>query len=70
MSEQLSEDVLREKGLAVLDRELGPVQAFRFLAIISRQPFDYERWRQGHFEGLSLSDILSRSRTVQHDRGT
>lgn len=30
MAEQVSEDVLRERGLAVLDRELGPVQALRF----------------------------------------
>lgn len=69
MPEQVSEDVLRERGLAVLDRELGPAQALRFLALISRQPFDYQRWRQAHFEGIGLSDILSGSGDVQRDRG-
>ena len=64
MTEQLADDALREKGLAVLEHELGPVQALRFLALISRQPFDYQTWRQQHFSGMSLSQIVRQSKSA------
>lgn len=65
MSEQLADAVLREKGLAALEEELGPVQALRFLAMISRQPFDYQKWRQQEFDGMNLSEVLSRASAAQ-----
>ena len=49
MADSLEDDALCAKGLAVLEDHLGPVQALRFLALISRQPFDYQHWRQQHF---------------------
>ncbi len=64
MSEQLADDVLRNKGLVALEKELGAVHAIRFLAMISRQPFDYQKWRQKHFEGLSLAEILKEAKSV------
>jgi hypothetical protein len=38
MSEQLPDDALRAKGLAVLEAHLGPVHTLRFLALMSREP--------------------------------
>lgn len=66
MTEQPADVVLREKGLTALEQELGPVQALRFLAMISRQPFDYQEWRRQTFDGLSLSEVLSRASAAQH----
>ncbi len=40
MAEALADDVLRAKGMAVLDANHGPVEALRFLALLSREPFD------------------------------
>jgi hypothetical protein len=65
MTKQPADVVLREKGLTALERELGPVQALRFLAMISRQPFDYQAWRRQTFDGMSLSEVLSRASAVQ-----
>jgi hypothetical protein len=59
MTEQPADAVLRAKGLTALEAELGPVQALRFLAMISRQPFDYQKWRRQEFDGMSLSEVLS-----------
>ena len=59
MAEQLDDDALRARGLAVLEERLGPVQALRFLALISREPFDYQAWRESHFAGMSLDQILA-----------
>ena len=65
MAEQPADVVLREKGLAALEEELGPVQALRFIAMISRQPFDYQEWRRQEFDGMSLSEVLARASNVQ-----
>lgn len=66
MVKQLADDALCEKGFQVLERELGPVQALRFLSLISRESFDYQRWREQHFGEMELDDILSQARAGSH----
>jgi len=66
MNEEPADAVLRERGLAALEEDLGPVQALRFLAMISRQPFDYQKWRQQEFDGMTLSEVLSQASATQH----
>ena len=41
MPEQLTNELLWEKGLSLLESQLGPVQTLQFMAMVSRQPFDY-----------------------------
>jgi len=62
MPDSLEDDALCAKGLAVLEDQLGPAQALRFMALISRQPFDYQHWRQQHFGKMSLAEILAQAR--------
>lgn len=61
-SEPLADDALRTHGLAVLKEHLGPLKALRFLALISREPFDYQDWRDRHFAGKGLEEILADAR--------
>lgn len=63
MAETLTDDVLRAKGMAALEANLGPVEALRFLALLSREPFDYQSWRDKNFQGMSLAEILTRAAT-------
>jgi hypothetical protein len=65
MPDSLPDDALCAKAVAVLEDHLGPVEALRFLALISRQPFDYQRWRQDHFGGMSLAEIFARIQASQ-----
>ena len=60
MTESLADDALCAKGLTLLEEQLGAVETLRFLALLSRQPFDYQRWRQQHFAGMSLAEVLTR----------
>jgi hypothetical protein len=61
MAEALADDVLRAKGMGVLEANLGPVEALRFLALLSHEPFDYQSWRENHFQNMSLEEILNRA---------
>jgi hypothetical protein len=64
MAEQLTDDALYAKGLVVLEDHLGPVQTLRFLALMSRRSFDYQRWRQQHFGAISLEEILTQAQNA------
>ena len=64
MPDLFVDDALCAKGFAVLEDHLGPVDALRFLAMISRQSFDYQGWRQERFGGMSLAEILARSQEI------
>ena len=54
MPEPVMDEGLWEKGLSLLESQLGPVQTLQFMAMISRQPFDYQQWREEHFGKLSV----------------
>jgi predicted nucleotide-binding protein len=68
MPEREGDETLYAQGLAVLEDHLGPVQALRFLALISRQPFDYQRWRQHQLGTMSLADILAQAQKMSSPR--
>lgn len=61
MSDPLADHDFCAKGVAVLEDHLGPVEALLFLALISRRPFDYQRWREGHFGGMPLAKSFAKA---------
>jgi hypothetical protein len=65
MADSFEDDVQCAKGLAVLEDHLGPMQALRFLALISRQPVDYQHWREQYFGKMRLAEMLAQARAAQ-----
>jgi hypothetical protein len=53
----ITDTEIRLKGLKILAKYLGDVEAERFVALIQREPFDYTKCRQGLDEDLSIEDI-------------
>jgi hypothetical protein len=68
MSEQLPDEALRAKGLAVLEDRLGPLHTLRFLALMSRESFDYQSWRQQHFGAMRLEEILAQAQSASSNQ--
>lgn len=56
------DDELRAQGVALLEEHLGPLRALRFLALISREPFDYQTWRDSHLASKSLEEVIAEAR--------
>ena len=51
--------VLLDRGIRCLNKELGILDAERFVALISREPFDYTEWRQKNlFVDMSIDEII------------
>jgi hypothetical protein len=62
MPKQLAEQELRRRAVQALSDRLGPVDAFRFLALISREPFDYQEWRREYFAQYNVDELLDEVR--------
>jgi hypothetical protein len=58
---QLSEQELRRQAVQALSDRLGPIDALRFLALISREPFDYQEWRREYFSQYNVAERLNPS---------
>jgi len=68
----MTDTEIRLKGLEILAKHLGDVEAERFIALIQREPFDYTKWRQGPDEDLSMEEISKKAmalRTKQDEQG-
>jgi hypothetical protein len=63
MAKQLTEQQLRRQAVQALSDSLGPVDALRFLALVSRDPFDYQEWRREYFSRYDdLDELLQEAR--------
>ena len=68
MSKPLTERELRRQAVQVQTEELGPVDALRFLALVSREPFDYQQWRKEYFSRYSLEELLEEIRAHHEEK--
>ena len=58
-----TETEIRVAGLQTLVANLGLVEAERFIALLSREPFDYTEWRK---TGLPDMDPRELSKAAHH----
>ena len=71
MAKQLSEKELRQQAVRALTDSLGPVEALRFLALVSREPFDYQEWRREYFSQYNnVDELLTEVRKHHASKGS
>ena len=61
-------EIKRDGYQAILEK-LDIVEAQRFIALISRDKFDYTKWRESLFEGLSAEDISRKAMEFRQKQG-
>lgn len=64
--ETLSDPDVKNKGMDVLFRELGEVDAIRFLSQIRYERRDYLKIREKLFKGMSVEEIFKKA--AEYDR--
>lgn len=70
MAKVLTEQELREQAVRALADRLGPVDALRFLALVSREPFDYQQWRKEYFSHYDVDELLEEVRSHHTGKGS
>ena len=53
----MDDTVLLDIGMDILVEGLGLVKAERFIFLVNKEPFDYTKWRQNLFEGMTGREI-------------
>ena len=48
---------IKHEGFQILANALGDVEMERFISLINREKFDYTKWRQNLFDGMSIEEI-------------
>lgn len=61
----ITDTEIKLKGLKILAKYLGEVEAERFIALIQREPFDYTKWRQGLDEDFSIEEISKKAMALR-----
>ena len=50
-----------DEEMRILAKQLGPVDAERFIVLLRREPFDYTEWRQELFKDVPLYEFLTKA---------
>lgn len=59
--------IVRKEGMDALIASLGYVDAERFLMLMSREPFDYTRWRAEYLtEQVSVRALSKKAMEARH----
>ena len=54
--------IIKQEGINALIAKLGYVDAERFIVLITKEPFDYTKWReQSMDEGLSVRQLSKKA---------
>ena len=61
----MTDTEIRRTGMKVLQKNLGLVEAERFITLTLREPFDYTEWRQDLFEDLTPEELDRRAMAWQ-----
>ena len=56
-----ADTLIRNEGMEVLAKNLGMVEAERFIMLIQREQFDYTKWQENLFENMTIEEISKRA---------
>ncbi len=62
----MTDTEIKIKGLELLTKSLGDVEAERFISLILQEPFDYTKWRQDFDEDLSIEAISKKAMMLKN----
>ncbi len=62
MAQMVSDVEIRKKGMNVLFKSLGEVDAMRFLSQITYEKRDYLKLQDELFKGMSVEDIYKKAK--------
>jgi len=57
----MTDTVLKNEGIKILTKNLGKVEAERFIALITKEPFDYTEWQKNLFDDMSVEELSTKA---------
>jgi hypothetical protein len=51
--------LIRTEGMNTLIKNLGLIEAERFVMLIQKEPFDYTKWQENLFKEMTIDEIYN-----------
>ncbi|MDA3923068.1 MAG: hypothetical protein PF904_00020 [Kiritimatiellae bacterium] len=64
----ITDTEIKITGFQILAKNMGDVEAERFIALIQREPFDYTKWRENIDEDLTIEQISSKAMKIRNSQ--
>jgi hypothetical protein len=62
INKRVNDTQVKIQGIDILNREMGPVMALRFLSLLHREPTDYVNISRKIYKNQSVDDIFLRAK--------
>ena len=56
-----TDTLIRNGGMEILAKNLGLVEAERFIMLIQKEPFDYTKWQENLFDNMTIEEISKKA---------
>jgi hypothetical protein len=54
-----ADTLIRTEGMDTLIKNMGLVEAERFVMLIQKEPFDYTKWQENLFKDMTIDEIYN-----------
>jgi len=61
--------VIRSEGMEILAKNLGLIEAERFIMLIQKEPFDYTKWQENLFGNMTVEEISNKASAYRKNDG-
>ncbi len=65
----LTDSEIKAKGIELLIKELGAVEAERFITLLIREPFDYTEWQHNLWADVPVETLSKRAMKFIEEKG-
>ncbi|MCL2067093.1 MAG: hypothetical protein FWG99_06475 [Treponema sp.] len=62
-----ADTLIRTEGMNTLIKNLGLIEAERFVMLIQKDTFDYTKWQENLFEDMTIEEIFNNAANLRND---
>jgi len=60
-----ADTLIRTEGMNTLIKNLGLIEAERFVMLIQKETFDYTKWQENLFEDMTIDEIYKNAANLR-----
>ena len=62
-----TDTLIRNDGMNTLIKNLGLIEAERFVMLLQKEPFDYTKWQENLFEDMTIEEIYNNAAELRKE---
>jgi hypothetical protein len=62
-----ADTLIRHEGMNTLIKNLGLIEAERFIMLMQKETFDYTKWQENLFEDMTIEEIYNNAAKLRNE---